>query len=169
VRQDSFAWKYAHPRLRGDPALQPDRVLRNVIAAPGTHAPVVNIVEISTGEGGDIGVVVSRLSGAWAKLQLGGAATIGDLAREAVRRLDVHGGLLHLSGLGGGPVRPLDAERPLAEAAAAGGALPESDLSGIRPAARAVVEARLPSAQYDEEDTDRADLYDSESEYDDDF
>jgi len=114
---NEFVLNYAAEELRketerDDSALHPAAVRRNAIAGPGAQAPVVDIAAPTALADGGWEVAVSGLSREAAALRLAAGATLGDLAREAARRL-AGGGLVHLVLPSGAAARPLDDAVPL--------------------------------------------------------
>jgi len=82
--------QYAAPELQGDPEVQPSRAVRNPLAVPGTPAPVILVDAVAAAPAGGLEAQAHLVSGRKAVLRLPARATIGVLARAAMRTFGFH-------------------------------------------------------------------------------
>uniref|UniRef100_A0A7S2KTC8 DUF4116 domain-containing protein n=1 Tax=Zooxanthella nutricula TaxID=1333877 RepID=A0A7S2KTC8_9DINO len=118
MRQSGKAARFLAGGLRDDPELQPERSRRNPFAAVGQAAPVLSADVAVPEPGGGVEVTVMTPSGAGVTFELPAEGTLGDMARVAIERLKVKGGIVHMH-IGGSRISPFDADSCVPSSSAA--------------------------------------------------
>jgi len=102
--------------LQEDPELRVERAHANPLAVPGTPAPIIFVDAIAVAPDDGVEATVHIASGRAAVLRLPADATVGDVAKDAIKAFEMVGPYAHVH-MHGKAVGPFDLDMRLAGAA----------------------------------------------------